>query len=263
MSAEAATVLYERKEAIASLTLNRPDRLNAVSLELYSAFLEKLTMAERDRDVRAIIVTGAGRAFCAGADLKAHAEGTGDAAARQRYIRTAQRVNHRLQTLPKPVVAAVNGPAVGGGLELALSCDFIVAAEDAKLRLPEVVLGTFVGGGVTYTLSERVGMGKAKELLFLGDFFSGREAEQMGLANRAVPAFMVREAAMELARRLAGGAPMSMALVKRLLRDAALMPPRAAMRAEARALARCMATADWREGIAAFAEKRPPKYTGE
>jgi enoyl-CoA hydratase len=256
-------VLYERDDAIAWLTLNRPERLNAVSLDLYTTYLERLATADRDREVRAIVVTGAGRAFCAGADLKAHAEGTGDAATRQRYIRTAQRVNLRLQMIGKPVVAAVNGPAVGGGLELALSCDFIVAAEEAKLRLPEVMLGTFVGGGVTYTLAQRVGMAKAKELLFLGEFFTGREAAAMGMANTAVPADQVRPTASALAARLAAAAPVSMALAKRLLREAPMMPRRAVMRAEARALGRCMGTRDWREGIEAFAEKRPPRYTGE
>lgn len=245
------------------LTLHRPDRLNAVSLPMYAALLAELAAAEEDREVRCVVLTGAGRAFCVGADLKAHGEGPPTGEERRRYVRTAQRVNHRIQTGPKPVIAAVNGHAIGGGLELALSSDFMVVAEEAKLRFPEISLGTFVGGGTVYTLAERVGTLKARELVYLGDFFGGREAADMGVAYRAVPTDEVLPAAMALAGRLAAKAPIPLAWAKRLIGPAGTMPRRRALRLEARALERIFETRDWREGLDAFHEKRTPRYTGE
>jgi len=257
-------VLFERRGAALWVTLSRPERLNAVNLRLYRALVEGLAGVQVDGAdaVRAVVLTGAGRAFCAGADLEAHAESEMTEKERWRYVRAGQRANRALQRCAVPVVAAVNGAAVGGGLELALSCDFIVVASDARLRLPEVALGTFVGGGVLHTLPERVGRTRAAELLLLGDFFSGDDAAAMGLANRAVPAGSVHEAAGTIADRLAALAPLPLALVRRLLRRAPRMRRRAVMAAEARALARCMATEDWKEGVVAFREKRAPRYTG-
>lgn len=245
------------------LTLNRPERLNAVSLPMYGRLLEELGRAGRDPDVRCVVLTGQGRAFCVGADLKAHGDGAPTGEERKRYVRTAQRVNHFIQMGPKPVVAAVNGHAIGGGLEMALSSDFMVVAEEAKLRFPEIALGTFVGGGTVYTLAERVGTLKARELIYLGDFFLGREAAELGVAYKAVPAGEVLPLALELARRLAELAPISLAWAKRLIGSAGTMPRKAALRLEARALERIFDTRDWQEGVEAFHEKRPPRYTGE
>ncbi|MDH5590877.1 MAG: enoyl-CoA hydratase/isomerase family protein, partial [Gemmatimonadota bacterium] len=182
---------------------------------------------------------------------------------RRRYVRTAQRVNHLIQMNRKPVVAAVNGHAIGGGLEMALSSDFMVVAEEAKLRFPEVAIATFVGGGTVYTLAERVGTLKARELIYLGDFFSGNEAAEMGIAYRSVPSGSVLDTAMELAGRLSRLAPVSLAHAKRLIGTAGTMPRRRALRLEARALEEIMGTRDWAEGVAAFHEKRDPEYTGE
>jgi len=151
---------------------------------------------------------------------------------------------------------------VGAGLELALSCDFIVVADDAKLRLPEIALATFVGGGVFHTLPERVGLAKAREILLLGEFFSGAEAHRIGLADRTVPAADVLSTAESLAGRLAENAPISMAFARRLLRQAPRMRRRELMAAEARTLEKCMATEDWREGVLAVREKREPRYRG-
>ena len=256
-------VLTRREGAVLVLTLNRPERLNAVSLPMYRRLLAELRDAAEDRDVRAVVLTGQGRAFCVGADLKAHGEGVPTGEERRRYVRTAQRVNWRIQAGPKPVVAAVNGHAVGAGLELALSSDFMVVAEEAKLRFPEITLGTFIGGGTVYTLAERVGTLKARELVLLGDFFLGREAAEMGVAWKAVPEGQVLDAAMELARRLAEKAPIPMAWAKRLIGAAGAMPRRRALALEARALEEIFGTRDWQEGLDAFLAKRPPRYTGE
>lgn len=248
---------------VALLTLNRPDRLNAVSRPLYEGLISALEDADASRDVRCIVVTGEGRAFCAGADLKAHAEGPPDPVERARYIDAAQRANELLQSIATPVVAAVNGHAIGAGLELALSSDFMIVAETAKLRLPEVALGTFIGGGAAYTLAERVGVLRARELIYFGDFLSGAEAADMGLANRAVPADEVLDIAMEWADRLARLAPLSIAAAKTLIGPAAERTRAAAREEERAALDRIFTSSDWAEGVAAFREGREPRYRGE
>lgn len=255
-------VLYEVRGSAAWLTLNRPDRLNAVSQALYEALMDGVQKAEQDDGIRVVVVTGAGRAFCAGADLKAHADSDPSMKQRRAYARTAARANRALQRCTKPVIAAVNGHAIGGGLELALSCDFIIVAAEAKLRFPELALGTFVGGGVLQTLPERVGIAKARELLLVGDFFTGAEAANMGLANRAVPGANVPAVATALADRLGAQAPVPMRIARNLLRRSRRLGRRALMDAEVRGLVRCMSTEDWREGVEAFREKRPPRYTG-
>ncbi len=262
MPATQTPVLVNRDDAVAVLTLNRPDRLNAVSPDLYRELRAALEDIESDNEVRAIVLTGAGRGFCVGADLKSHSEGPMSAEERHEYIGLAQTVNAGLQYSRVPVVAAVNGHAIGAGLELALSADFVVVAEDAKLRLPEVSLGTFVGGGVTYRLPQRVGDLRARELILAGDFFSGAEAVPMGLANRALPADEVLEVALALATKLAASAPLSMAHAKRLLNRSADMTGEDALAEEADALDAIMETEDWAEGVRAFAEKRPPRFSG-
>lgn len=255
-------VLISREGHVGIITLNRPHRLNAVSRALYEALLDVIDTFAGDEDVRALVLTGSGRAFCAGADLKAHASSELSRKARSAYIKLAQRANRALRRSPKPVIAAVNGAAVGAGLELALSCDFMIVASDAKLRLPEVAIGTFVGGGVTRELPRRVGITRARELLLLGDFFSGDDAAAMALAYRAVPAEQVLPCALELAGRLANAAPVPLRRMRRLLERADRMSLKQVMREEAEALEACMGTYDWREGVRAFTEKRPPRFRG-
>jgi enoyl-CoA hydratase len=261
--ADEQPIVVECEGQIAWLRLNRPERLNAVSLELYRVLDTSLRSLARDRSVRAVILTGTGRGFCVGADLKAHTDRRLEAKERATYVRAAQRAAAALQALPRPVVAAVNGHAIGAGLELALSCDLIVIAQDAKLRFPEVALGTFVGGGVTYTLADRVGAARARELLLLGEFFTPEQALAMGLANRVVPTDRVMEEAKGLAAKLAQNAPVSLQLLKQALHRATLARSRGALTLEARALLKCFATRDWAEGVRAFAEKRPPQFVGE
>lgn len=262
-ASDAPELLVEQRDDVLVLTLNRPHRLNAVSPALYAALDATLESAAQDPAVRALVLTGSGRGFCVGADLQAHGDAPPGPDERRRYVELAQRVNHRIQTLPKPVVAAVNGHAVGAGFELALSCDLIVVAREAKLRLPEAALGTFVGGGVTYTLVRRLGEVRAREILLLCPFLRGEEAERQGLANRVVDADDVLPTALDLARELARRAPRSVRLLKELLHTGVSDAPEVTLAREAAALLECMGTADWAEGIAAFREKREPRFTGE
>ena len=259
---EGREVFASRDAALLTLTLNRPHRLNAANLPLYEKLIAELEEAEADRGIRCVIVTGNGRTFCAGADMKAHAEGPMPERERDRYIRAAQGANHLIQTMGTPVVAAVNGHAIGAGLELALSADFALAAEEAKLRLPEVALGTFLGGGVVYTLAERVGVLKARELVYLGDFFSGAEAARMGVVNRAVPEDEVLAEARDLAVRLARRAPIPFAAAKRLIGPAGTLSREQALEQERAALPEIFGTADWTEGVEAFRDGRAPNYRG-
>lgn len=260
---EESPLLYEKREAIAILTFNRPDRLNAVNQAMYLAMDAAFNDLSRDKSVRVVVLTGAGRAFCVGADLKAHGSRQMTEAERRTYVRSGQQACHAIQNCDKPVVAAVNGHAIGAGLEMALSSDLVIVATEAKLRFPEISLGTFVGGGTIYTLVRRVGLTKAKELIMLGEFFTGAEAVTLGLANRAVPAADVLPTALDVAARLAAKAPISMALAKRLLNRAQHLDPETAMDLEAEALMTCMRTSDWKEGIQAFAEKREPHFIGQ
>lgn len=256
-------VLASRHGPLLTLTLNRPHRLNAVCLPLYERLVAELEGTDEDGDIRCVILTGSGRAFCAGADLKAHRDRPQSPEERHRYTHLAQRANHLIQSIGTSVVAAVNGHAIGAGLELALSADFAIVADDARLRLPEVALGTFVGGGVVYTLAERVGVLKAREIILLGDFFSGAEAAAMGVVNRAVPAARVLDEATRLAHRLARRAPIPLAAAKKLIGPAAALSREEALERERAALEEIFGTADWREGLAAFHEKRPPRFRGE
>lgn len=258
-----APVLARTEGRILVLTLNRPDRLNAVSVPMYEQLRAHLEAADADPEVRCVVITGQGRAFCVGADLKAHGDGPPTGEERAHYVDTAQRVNRQIQLGRTPVVAAVNGHAIGGGLEMALSADFMIVSDTAKLRFPEISLGTFVGGGTVYTLAERVGVVKARELIYLGDFFLGDAAAEMGVAWKAVPAERVLAEALDLAERLASKAPIALAHAKRLLGPAGTVSRDEALRLEADALKEIFGTKDWAEGVAAFHEQRDPDYRGE
>ncbi|MCA8964253.1 MAG: enoyl-CoA hydratase/isomerase family protein [Planctomycetes bacterium] len=257
-----AELLEERRAAIAVLTMNRPDRLNAVNEALYTQLIDRLQQLPSDRSVRAVVLTGAGRAFCVGADLVGHKQQQREHDARRHYIDLGQRAAKALLTCPLPVAAAIHGHAIGAGLELALACDLSVVADDAKLRFPEFGLGTFVGGGTTRTLVQRVGGTRARELLLLGRFFRGQDAATYGVCNAAAPAAEVLPAALAYAEELATKAPRSLAFAKQLLApDSRSLDD--VLAAEADALFACMQTKDWQEGIDAFAERRTPDFTGD
>lgn len=254
------TILQTAHERVTVLSLNRPDRLNAVSEALYHTLYVTLTELDNDPDVRAVVLTGSGRAFCAGADLKAHSQGTRTSADRAEYVRLAQQVCWKIQTMSTPIVAAVNGYALGAGAEMAASADFLIAAEDAILGFPEVSIGSFVGGGITQRLPRLIGQRKAAELLLLGERFSGKQAFEWGLAYTAVPANQLLETSMSLAQKLAANAPLSLAQLKKALRAGLNLEEVLDM--EADVLLTIMNSQDWAEGVAAFAQRRSPLFSG-
>jgi enoyl-CoA hydratase len=233
--------------------LNRPERLNAVSEELYAELEPALLDAAADDATRAVLLAGAGRAFCAGADLKVHAERARGPAERRAYVWAGQRVCRLLQRMPKPVVAAVQGHAIGAGAELALSADVVVCADDAQVRLPEVALGTFVGGGVSQRLPLLVGQLRAKQLLLLGRPLSGAEAADWGLATEAVPPAELEARATALARELADLPVHPVRLAKEALNRAGALTLDEALVYEAEGLLACMGGEAWHAGVEQFA----------
>ena len=268
---ELETVIYEEaEEGVGVIRLNRPERMNAVVEQMYRDLLTVLDHVEGHEATRALVLTGSVRrrpegdkqAFCAGADLKKHAEGDRTPWQKRDYILLAHETTRRIYELSKPVIAAVNGPARGAGSEMAVSCDFILMAETATIAFPETGLGTFVGGGVTAHLPRLVGMTQAKRLIYTGEVLDGAAAVACGLALASTPLEELMTAAMDLARTIATKAPISMAFAKEHLQQSPHRDLRTVLQAEADAILACMTTDDWAEGIAAFMEKRTPRYRG-
>jgi len=255
-------VLASSSGPLYTITLNRPHRLNAVTAELYRAVLKEMDQAEADPGTRVIILAGAGRAFCVGADLKEHASGSRTKEEQREYADLARNVCTRLQVSPRPVVCLVRGYAFGAGAEIALSCDFVFMEDSAVIGFPEISIGTYIGGGLSFILPRIVGMAKARELLFLGERLTGTEARAAGLIHRSAPAAEFEAVATDLTSRLAAVAPIPLSIMKRQLRAATWGDPEQAMKDEVDALLQCMGTEDWAEGVKAFAEKRTPVFKG-
>jgi enoyl-CoA hydratase len=261
-SAMFKTITYKVGDGIAEVRLSRPHRLNAVVQELYDDVLAALDQAEQDKSVRVIVLTGEGRAFCAGADLKEHKAGR-TAFDRRQYLMSGQNVCRRLASHPKPIIAAVNGYALGGGAEMAISCDFILMAATAQIGFPEIGIGTAPGGGVTHTLPRLVGLAKAREMIFLGLRLDGAEALRIGLASRCIPDETFVEGVRTFASELSKKAPFSMQLAKEQLFTAPFGSFDSVLTAELEGVTFCSTTRDWQEGVDAFSERRTPLFRGE
>ena len=243
------------------VTLDRPHARNALSRAVNLELRRLAVELGQSRDVRAIILTGAGGAFSAGADLK---ERRGVSAADTGpYVDAIAGAITAWAELPRPTIAAMSGPALGGGLELALACDFRIAAEDAVMGLSEVRLGIMPGAGGTQRLARLVGVSRAKELVLTGRRIDARRALEIGLINRIVPAGELRAAAAELAGELAGCAPLSVAMAKQAIDQGIGLPLDQALALERRCYDVTLMSEDRNEGLRAFAEKRPPRFTGE
>ena len=255
-----ATVTIDREAPLAILRLNRPEWLNAVSRELIEDVIGALDALEADADVRAIVLTGAGRAFCAGADLAERR--TLDERAVMAHRKRVVALFDRVARCETPLVAAVNGAAYGGGAELALLCDVILAAEEAVFRFPEVALGIIPGGGGCYTLVRAVGKYRAKELVLTARKVPAAEALALGLVSRVLPAARLVAEARALATAIAENAPLAVRQAKRALDFAADHDFASSLAFETEAYHACVHTADRREALQAFAEKRPPRFVG-
>lgn len=255
-----APLLYWRDGGIAHIRFNRPEVLNAMDVPTANAFLAACQAIAADNSVRAVVVSGEGRAFIAGGDL---------AAMRRNPVETAQALIRPLHTgiallaaLNAPVLASLHGAVAGGGLGVALACDLAIAAEGTRFNLAYVNIGASSDCSTSWALPRLVGMRKAMEIALLGETFDAAEALRLGLVNRVVPAADLEAETQKLARRLADGPPLALGRLKRLIRASLNQDLQAQLDAEAEGFAYCAETADFAEGVAAFFEKRPAQYRG-
>jgi len=258
-------LFYETKDGIATVTLNRPERLNALGDTLREDLHDAITRASADPDVRVIVVTGAGKGFCAGGDVKAMNEAQDGRRERPLVEKMApgrDRTLLAMREAPQPILAAVNGAAAGAGMNLALACDIRIASTTAKFSQAFVKRGLHPDWGGTYFLPRVVGMAKACELIFTGDVIDAPEALRLGLVSQVLAPEELMPTIYELARKIAAGPPVAIRLARRALYESADRDLRAALEFETFAQNVCSETEDAREGIRAFVEKRPPVFRG-
>lgn len=256
-------IIFEQDDlGILKLTLNQPDSLNALGTAMAEDLIAALQHAQSDKKVKAIIITGSGRAFSAGGDLKFMEKGLGVISA-QDYVVKVSKVTQLIFHIGKPVIAAVNGFAVGAGFNLALAADFVTAGSDAKFGQAFLQVGLIPDIGGTYFLPRVVGLQKAKELVFTGKIIDATEAEKLGIAGKVVNSGDLQEEVYKFAAQLAQGPSSTMGLAKSLLNRSIDRDLDDALQDEMYTQSICMQTRDHREGVRAFIEKRKPKFTGE
>jgi enoyl-CoA hydratase len=254
------TLLLERRGRVALLTINRPQKLNALNIQTRAEGAAALEELREDESVRVVVITGAGeKSFVAGADI---AEFEGRTAVSQRDVMTARSLFTAVDTFPKPVIAMINGFCLGGGCELALSCDLRIAGEQARFGQPEINLGIIPGGGGTQRLTRLVGEGKAMELILTGDMIDAQTAHRIGLVNMVVPAADLEAKTMELANRIAEKSPIALRMAKEAVKAASRSNLDEGLRREIDLFALCFSSEDKDEGVSAFLEKRKPEFKG-
>ncbi|MCF8051477.1 MAG: enoyl-CoA hydratase/isomerase family protein [Desulfobacterales bacterium] len=248
-------ILYEKTDGVAVIRLNRPKVLNAMNKQLWIDFQAALQDARQDAAIKALIITGEGRAFSTGADLKESK--TRSLEDYRDYLVELQEASRKILRFEKATIAAVNGYALGSGYELALACDIRLAADDAKIGSPEAKVASSVTGGAMRLVQQLVGPGKAKELLFTGEFIDGKEAERIGLVNRAVPGDHLMDEAMAMARKIAENSAFSIGMIKKGLSmaqgEASL---EAIMDFEVEACLACVSTKERQESLQDFADRK-------
>jgi 2-(1,2-epoxy-1,2-dihydrophenyl)acetyl-CoA isomerase len=259
------TIKVGRTEGIATITLNRPEALNAFNILTGEEFLDALMACGKDDGVRVVILAGEGRAFCAGGDVKAMA-GSLEEGTPVRFFQRLTLLLHpilvEMTRMPKPIIGRVHGFASGYGMSLALGCDLVVAAESTRFNMAYAFVGLAPDGGSTYFLPRLVGPKKALEMLFTGDFMDAREAERLGIVNRVVPDAELEQATVDLARKLAQGPPLAMAEAKKLVYRGLSETLERQLENEREAIVRSAATQDFSEGVSAFVEKRRSVFQG-
>jgi len=259
---EFKNTLYEKSEGIATITINRPDALNALNVETLNEISLRIADAREDKNIKVIILTGAGdRAFCAGADLKMMK--VTSAYKGMHLSQLGQKLTMEIEEVEKPVIAKINGYALGGGLELAMDCDLRIASENARLGQPEVNVGLIPGWGGTQRLPRFVGKGIAKELIFTGKRIDAKTAERYGLLNKVVTPEQLESTVKEIASELMNKSPIAIELAKQLINNSTEIDPRVGFINEAEAFGVLASTEDFKEGVNAFLEKRKPQYKGK
>ncbi|MBS7248753.1 MAG: enoyl-CoA hydratase-related protein [Candidatus Jordarchaeales archaeon] len=254
-------IIFEKKGKVAKIILNRPEKLNALSPDLLEELEKAIEEVKADKEVRVLIITGSGKAFSAGADVGAMVEAT-PLQAKESSLR-GHKIFKALEGLDIPVIAAINGYALGGGCELALACDIRIASEKAWLGQPEINLGIIPGWGGCIRLPRQVGVAKSMEIILTGDRISAQEALQIGLVNRVVPDDKLEATVNEIAEKLASKPPIAVKLAKSVIRKGLECDLEAGISLENSAFSLCFATKDQKEGMKAFLEKRQPQFKGE
>lgn len=257
-----STLLYEKKETIGILTINRPEKMNALSNQLISELKTVLDTIEQDDKLRVLIFTGAGdKAFVAGADIQELV--TRDAQIGRKVSKERQDLFSRIENLAVPVIAAINGYALGGGLELALACSIRICSDRAKFGAPEVKLGIIPGDGGTQRLPRLVGLGRAMEMILSGDFIDAQEAYRIGLANKVVPHEELMEKTLELADKIASRPPLAVRFAKEAVNRSVGSGVDFGYALESYLHALSCTTEDKKEGVSAFLEKRKGQFKGK
>jgi len=259
---EYKNTLYEKSEGVATITINRPKVRNAINEETILEILSELNDAKKDESIKVIVITGAGDlVFSSGADINTLK--SVDPLGGREFSRLGQRMCDEIEELEKPVIAAINGPAFGGGLELAMACDLRVASENANLGLTEINVGLVPGWGGTQRLPRFVGTGVAKEMIFMGKRISAKDAERLGLVNKVVPHDQLKSAVVELANEITKKPSVAIQLAKELINSSLETPLAVGTVHEAECFRVLASTEDLKEGLTAFFEKRKPKFKGK
>ena len=254
-------IIVEKKGKVGKLSINRPDVRNALNRDTRLEIEQGMIELEEDKDVRVIVITGVGeKAFCAGADIRDMKDAT--ALDAKESAELGKRVFKRIEACPKPVIAMINGFALGGGCELALACDMRIASDNARLGQPEINLGIMPGYAGTQRLPRLVGKAVAKEMILIGELIKADEAYRIGLVNKVVPIEQLEEAVMEVANKLASRSPVALRLIKEAIEEGMESSCEVGSAYETAHFAMCFTTYDHTEGINAFLEKRSPEFKG-